>query len=79
MTIYSLHGDWTKDLISIWDERDDAHKFQLICIVHNVAVATLRLNWQLLLIVLSQDTAWQPAIQEWSRRNAIRLVTISEQ
>lgn len=56
-----LHGDWTKDLISIWDERDDAHKFQLICIVHNVA-----------------DTAWQPAIQEWSRRNAIRLVTISE-
>jgi len=56
-----LRGDWTKDLISIWDERDDAHKFQLICVVHNAA-----------------DTAWQPAIQEWSRRSAIRLITISE-
>ncbi|KAF8071768.1 hypothetical protein FPV67DRAFT_1560545 [Lyophyllum atratum] len=56
-----LREAWTKDLLSIWDDRPEGHKFQLVCIVHNV-----------------KDVAWQPAITEWSRRGAIRLITISE-
>ncbi|KAG6821343.1 hypothetical protein H0H93_000204 [Arthromyces matolae] len=48
-----LRIDWTKDLLSIWDERPQDRKFNL-------------------------DTEWQPAITEWSRRGAIRLITISE-
>ncbi|KAG6857415.1 hypothetical protein H0H87_004777 [Tephrocybe sp. NHM501043] len=54
-----LRVDWTKDLLSIWDERPHNRKFQLVCIVHN-------------------DVSWQPAITEWSRRGAIRLITIAE-
>ncbi|KAH9479942.1 hypothetical protein JR316_0008539 [Psilocybe cubensis] len=52
---------WSEKLLAAWDARDTAHKFQIVCIVHNV-----------------QDEAWQPTIQEWSRRNAIRLIPISQ-
>ena len=48
-------------LLKAWDARDEAHKFELVCIVHNVV-----------------DTYWQTAIPEWSRRNAIRFLPISE-
>ena len=49
-------------MLAAWDARDAAHKFQLVCMVHNVA-----------------DTYWQIPIPEWSSRNAIRLLPISEQ
>ncbi|KAG6830880.1 hypothetical protein H0H92_014245 [Tricholoma furcatifolium] len=65
-----LRLDWTKDLLSIWDERRDDRKFKLVCIVHNIK-KELGLNHR-------QDTSWQSAITEWSRRGAIRLVAISE-
>ncbi|KAK0204984.1 hypothetical protein DFS33DRAFT_1259694 [Desarmillaria ectypa] len=49
------------ELLAAWDERDEHHKFKLVCIVHDVT-----------------DTTWQPAITEWTRRNAIRFLPISE-
>ncbi|PPQ87891.1 hypothetical protein CVT25_001233 [Psilocybe cyanescens] len=52
---------WHEKLLEAWDARDAAHKFQIVCIVHNV-----------------RDEAWQPMIQEWSRRDAIRLLPISQ-
>ncbi|KAH9479939.1 hypothetical protein JR316_0008536 [Psilocybe cubensis] len=52
---------WSEKLLAAWDARDSAHKFQIVCIVHDV-----------------RDEAWQPTIQEWSRRNAIRLLPISQ-
>ncbi|KAG6819487.1 hypothetical protein H0H93_011344 [Arthromyces matolae] len=30
-----LRIDWAKDLLSIWDERPQDHKFNLVCLVHN--------------------------------------------
>ncbi|KAJ7859134.1 hypothetical protein B0H14DRAFT_3630747 [Mycena olivaceomarginata] len=42
--------------------RDAAHKFQLVCIVHHVQ----DLQW------------WQHWVTQWSRRNAIRILSISE-
>ncbi|KAJ7455257.1 hypothetical protein B0H11DRAFT_2067394 [Mycena galericulata] len=29
-------GPWVEELLSAWDARDDAHKFMLVCIVHNI-------------------------------------------
>ncbi|KAJ7261791.1 hypothetical protein B0H12DRAFT_1013318 [Mycena haematopus] len=29
-------GSWPEELLAAWDARDAAHKFQLVCIVHNV-------------------------------------------
>ncbi|KAK7033284.1 F-actin-capping protein subunit beta [Favolaschia claudopus] len=29
-------GTWAEELLAAWDARDRAHKFQLVCIVHNV-------------------------------------------
>ena len=55
-------GLWTTELLAAWNARDDMHKFQLVCIVHNV-----------------RDVGWQEIIPEWSRRNAFRLVVISQQ
>jgi len=52
---------WHKDLLAAWDARNAAHKFQLVCMVHNQA-----------------DMPWQESIPDWSRRNAIRVLTISE-
>jgi hypothetical protein len=49
------------DLLKAWDARDAAHKFQLVCMVHNV-----------------NDVGWQEAVPDWSRRNSIRLLAISE-
>jgi len=37
-----LRGGWSEDLLSAWDARDAAHKFKLVCIVHNVDDS----NWQ---------------------------------
>ena len=53
---------WSEELLVAWDARDAAHKFEIVCIVHNAG-----------------DVRWQSAIPEWSRRNAIRLLPISEQ
>ena len=53
---------WNEELLVAWDARDAAHKFEIVCIVHN-----------------ADDRSWQSAIPEWSRRNAIRLLPISEQ
>jgi len=53
---------WNEELLVAWDARDVAHKFEIVCIVHNAG-----------------DVKWQSAIPEWSRRNAIRLLPISEQ
>jgi hypothetical protein len=37
---YSLRGGpWPEELLAAWDARDDAHKFKLVCIVHNVQVS----------------------------------------
>ncbi|KAJ7650072.1 hypothetical protein FB45DRAFT_731699 [Roridomyces roridus] len=52
---------WIEALLSAWDTRDEAHKFTLVCIVHNV-----------------NDDSWQRQIPEWSRRNAIRILSISD-
>ncbi|PBK75884.1 hypothetical protein ARMSODRAFT_950233 [Armillaria solidipes] len=49
------------ELLAAWDERDEHHKFKLVCIVHDV-----------------MDTTWQPVITEWTRRNTIRFLPISE-
>jgi hypothetical protein len=53
---------WNEELLVAWDARDAAHKFEIVCIVHN-----------------ADDVRWQSAIPAWSRRNAIRLLPISEQ
>ena len=53
---------WNEELLIAWDARDSAHKFEIVCIVHN-----------------ADDVRWQSSIPEWSRRNAIRLLPISEQ
>ncbi|KAJ6458883.1 hypothetical protein DFH09DRAFT_1231861 [Mycena vulgaris] len=55
-------GAWPEDLLSAWDARDAAHKFKLVCIVHNVKDN----SWQL------------KSIAEWARRGAIRMLPISE-
>jgi len=52
---------WHGELLAAWDARDAAHKFQVVCVVHN-----------------APDVRWQSTIPEWSRRNAIRLLPISE-
>jgi len=54
-------GSWPEELLAAWDARDAAHKFQLVCIVHNV-----------------RDDSWQQWITQWSQRNAIRILPISE-
>ncbi|KAJ7761987.1 hypothetical protein DFH07DRAFT_814798 [Mycena maculata] len=54
-------GDWPEGLLDAWDARDDDHKFNLACIVHNF-----------------NDVSWQEWITPWSRRNAIRILPISE-
>ncbi|KAJ7261789.1 hypothetical protein B0H12DRAFT_1013278 [Mycena haematopus] len=54
-------GPWPEELLAAWDARDAAHKFQLVCIVHNV-----------------RDDSWQRWITQWSQRNAIRILPISE-
>ncbi|KAJ6513047.1 hypothetical protein C8R45DRAFT_812313 [Mycena sanguinolenta] len=54
-------GPWSEELLAAWDARDAAHKFQLVCIVHNV-----------------RDDGWQHWITQWSQRNAIRILPISE-
>lgn len=28
---------WNEELLAAWDARDAAHKFQVVCIVHNTA------------------------------------------
>ncbi|KAK0469566.1 uncharacterized protein EV420DRAFT_1633985 [Desarmillaria tabescens] len=61
LTLDSLRGGLNDELLAAWEERDEHHKFQLVCIVHDVT-----------------DTTWQPAITEWSRRQAIRFLPISE-
>jgi len=50
-----------EELLVAWDARDAAHKFQIVCIVHDAL-----------------DAKWQSTIPEWSRRNSIRLLSISE-
>ncbi|KAJ7691577.1 hypothetical protein B0H17DRAFT_934873 [Mycena rosella] len=37
-----LHNAWAKDLLAAWDARDAAHKFMLVCMVHNIQSA----SWQ---------------------------------
>ncbi|KAJ7227367.1 hypothetical protein GGX14DRAFT_347996 [Mycena pura] len=54
-------GSLHEQLLAAWDARDIAHKFKLVCIVHNV-----------------NDNAWQKFIAQWARRNAIRILSISE-
>ncbi|KAF7336776.1 putative eukaryotic translation initiation factor 5 [Mycena venus] len=54
-------GPWPEALLAAWDARDAAHKFQLVCLVHNV-----------------RDQGWQHWITQWSQRNAIRILPISE-
>ncbi|SJL09859.1 uncharacterized protein ARMOST_13240 [Armillaria ostoyae] len=56
-----LRDGLNDELLAAWDERDEHHKFKLICIVHDVT-----------------DTTWQPVITEWTRRNTIRFLPISE-
>ena len=63
MTIFPASlREWRSELLAAWEARDADHKFQLVCMVHNVV-----------------DYNWQAAIPEWSRRNAFRVLTISEQ
>ncbi|KAJ7067131.1 hypothetical protein C8F01DRAFT_980679 [Mycena amicta] len=56
-----LRGDQQQELLAAWDSRPAAHKFKIVCIVHNI-----------------EDDDWQLSIREWSRRDAIRLLPISE-
>ncbi|KAL0955052.1 hypothetical protein HGRIS_003970 [Hohenbuehelia grisea] len=53
--------DWHKRLLAAWDKRDDAHKFKIVCIIHDV-----------------KESEWLPHLPEWTRRNAIRFLPISE-
>ncbi|KAG6919187.1 hypothetical protein DXG01_008485 [Tephrocybe rancida] len=76
-----LRVDWTKDLLSVWDERPHDRKFNLVCIVHNIKardtyIRSIKCNSDR--GTFRQDVSWQPAITEWSRRSAIRIVTIAE-
>ncbi|KAJ7236810.1 hypothetical protein C8J57DRAFT_1087981 [Mycena rebaudengoi] len=68
---------WHKDLLSAWDTRASEHKFMLVCIAHDVGdpkTAPQRLTDNNYL----GATAWPDMIVEWSRRNAIRILPISE-
>ncbi|KAJ7928860.1 hypothetical protein B0H13DRAFT_2544704 [Mycena leptocephala] len=46
-------GTWPEELLAAWDARDDAHKFKLVCIVHNV----LDVSWQRHIAPWSQRNA----------------------
>ncbi|KAJ7849783.1 hypothetical protein B0H13DRAFT_1644880 [Mycena leptocephala] len=46
-------GTWPEELLAAWDARDDAHKFKLVCIVHNV----LDVSWQRQIAPWSQRNA----------------------
>ncbi len=38
LTLDSLRDGLNDELLAAWDERDEHHKFKLVCIVHDVTV-----------------------------------------
>jgi len=59
----SLRDDWKKKILEAWDARDTAHKFQVVCMIHNAADT----YWE------------KGVLPELARRSAIRMLSISHQ
>ena len=61
--IASLRDEWKKKILEAWDARDTAHKFQVVCMIHNAADT----YWE------------KGVLPELARRGTIRMLSISHQ